>query len=1318
MTNSPPNQNNQQSTVQNNSKPKKNRGQRKERTVKKYTRRKTHTIYKKVQRFIKDPENTWLTENYKNNIKKWTQKGSTYNYWYGLLDELIDTKRVNQHLENANNLLINQPQFNSEIEQKEPERRWRDDFEKDTENLQNFMNNTVDEKEELIIDLTKFEDAEDYVLTLLQAVEYPIESDKLITITTKYLTQKGKEGEYTKVITQAFLLGLIEESAENKGEYYDETYKSLIKEIRTGLAITFRIILNDTDNRKKSDAGYFPYKHKIDLDLSDIQLFSIYKLSQNQPPKEQKEQIEPTEPTIKEMTESLKKLKIKIESTKDRQIRKKDKKLYNELITLKQQKLAELGRELARDDLPEKSEKSKEIEIPFDDGDLNCFINCLEYYNFNDNACLRAKELIINGMITMGSLELLAKELKVGFDVYQYRPKNDSRNFEIKKYNKRAKKRFNINFNSNHYFPDYKIQVTHHSLCNYKKCKRFPEWWKITGFKKNGKPKRSNSKYLDTKNIVRLLVENKDELLEKISTEELMKYNLTDYDPDLIKPQLDKSKLIKKPKGKQIQQYTGIYVFDTETTPQGVHKDFCGSIQQINPETEESINIGTEYGEGYLERLFNKLPKNKWVKRFDKKGNRKKDECLPILAYAHNLKYDFSFVRKFSTGKCDMIKNGGSVLQVSGYFFNRKIIFRDSYCMITQPLSKFGEMFQLETEKDIMPYNAYTRKSIKQKSIRIKTALRNLKNKPDKKQFLENIEKLQLFTTKQKKAFYHLEYCAYYCQKDVEVLGAGLLKMHKLTKKVTGLDIFQYITAPSLSHQNFLKEGAYEGCHKLHGITRDYIQKCVVGGRCQLYYNNKQFYEAKDLLDTGQLIEDFDANSLYPSAMYELGERVGGYLKGPAKPFINSERKKRKLTLKQLEKFDGYFVKILIKNIPKKRAFPVISKVFNKKRNWINELHGYHFLDKITLEDLQKYHGLVEFRDFDILEGYYFDEGRNPKITEIIKNLYNERIKYKNEYRIEKNGKVIETRLPKESGVEYIKKFGKDTKNYFKKLVAGDTENKYKLLKKNPIQEVYKLLMNSSYGKTIQKPIESSIVLVNNDEELKNLIRVNHNRIRQSVRIEGTQKHFVTISKSTFKHESLPQIGSEILAMSKRIMNRVMYLAEDIGIKILYQDTDSMHLKTKDLKKLKKAYKQKYGIDIDGTQMGQFCSDFNDFTISEKDPETGELTKIKVKTIGSAKFIGCGKKVYFDKLVGKHNGELVFGEHTRLKGITPAIIKLKLEQKEFKYNNSEELYTGLYQGEAVTFNLAEFPIHKPKFSFSRDYEVNTPDVFERTVSFK
>ena len=81
------------------------------------------------------------------------------------------------------------------------------------------------------------------------------------------------------------------------------------------------------------------------------------------------------------------------------------------------------------------------------------------------------------------------------------------------------------------------------------------------------------------------------------------------------------------------------------------------------------------------------------------------------------------------------------------------------------------------------------------------------------------------------------------------------------------------------------------------------------------------------------------------------------------------------------------------------------------------------FIDKTGLEDAINFQNIT----FEIIDGYYFDEGHNENINKIIKHLYSKRIE-------------------------------------LKKM-------------KNPAQIVIKELMNSMYGKTILKPIETETIV-------------------------------------------------------------------------------------------------------------------------------------------------------------------------------------------------------------------------------------------------
>ena len=59
---------------------------------------------------------------------------------------------------------------------------------------------------------------------------------------------------------------------------------------------------------------------------------------------------------------------------------------------------------------------------------------------------------------------------------------------------------------------------------------------------------------------------------------------------------------------------------------------------------------------------------------------------------------------------------------------------------------------------------------------------------------------------------------------------------------------------------------------------------------------------------------------------------------------------------------------------------------------------------------------------------------------------------------------------------------------------------------------------------------------------------------------------------------SSPHLGCQILSYSKRLMNKVMTLADDNGINIYYTDTDSIHIDDEaGVEPLAKFYEEKYG---------------------------------------------------------------------------------------------------------------------------------------------
>ena len=176
----------------------------------------------------------------------------------------------------------------------------------------------------------------------------------------------------------------------------------------------------------------------------------------------------------------------------------------------------------------------------------------------------------------------------------------------------------------------------------------------------------------------------------------------------------------------------------------------------------------------------------------------------------------------------------------------------------------------------------------------------------------------------------------------------------------------------------------------------------------------------------------------------------------------------------------------------------------NAVRNWTNELAGHElFVDKAGLEDHIRWQGL----EFEVLEGYYFDEGRNPRLSEVMTRLYENRRRMKAEG--------------------------------------------------NPAQEVLKLIMNSAYGRTILKPTETDLRVIPH-ETYESYLSMNY------AWIESTQKigdlYYVKRYRAVDEHYNACHCGIDVLNMSKRNMSEVMTLAQDEGHPIYYQDTDRMHI--------------------------------------------------------------------------------------------------------------------------------------------------------------
>ena len=492
--------------------------------------------------------------------------------------------------------------------------------------------------------------------------------------------------------------------------------------------------------------------------------------------------------------------------------------------------------------------------------------------------------------------------------------------------------------------------------------------------------------------------------------------------------------------------------------------------------------------------------------------------------------------------------------------------------------------------------------------------------------FIENCEKWSCITTQ---GVDIIRYSSEYCKMDCEVLKQGYNKFREWLLKITTLDIDNYVSLPSIANDSYSE--CFEGVFRVKNVVREYIFQAMVGGRTMLNGNLKSKIE--------MVLDDFDAVSLYPSAMF----RLGGYLMGKPKLLTDGL-----LNMEWLNMVDGYIVDIKITKVGKERGFPLLSvKNDDGVRVFTNDVVGMvKTVDKISLEDL------VEFQEveFELIRGYYWNEGRNMELKSKIDFFFKERVKKKKD--------------------------------------------------KNPIESVYKLLMNAAYGKTLLKPFESDSKIVS-EKEREGFIARHYNQIQEMNELHNGS-HQIKVLNVIDKHFNNAICGVEVLAMSKRIMNEVMCLAEDLGIKIYYQDTDSMHIPRENIPELAKAFRQKYNRELIGAGMGQFHSDFKSSVITDQD------------TIRATESVFVGKKCYIDKLEGQTlQGENAVDYHIRMKGCSGESILWWCEQNR---KTPMELYHKLYDGERSELDQT-CGGNKICFDYTKDYQVRTKEQFSRRVAF-
>jgi len=615
---------------------------------------------------------------------------------------------------------------------------------------------------------------------------------------------------------------------------------------------------------------------------------------------------------------------------------------------------------------------------------------------------------------------------------------------------------------------------------------------------------------------------------------------------------------------------------------------------------------------------------------------------------------------------------------------------RDSLNFTMCPLSHFPKMFNLgDIEKEIMPYEIYTERfcfptatddplngmkllSVVKKFIRdkeidnpkeiysvnegVQGCVQNHVNRRVESrlsQFMKNCEEWNcLFPINDEIYVDMIRYSRIYCERDVEILAKGYCKLRHMFNHVTkGLSIDDYISVNHLTNYALQLAGCTEGVKELSGIPRDFIQHCVTGGKCMLRNNQKQKV-------VGKKLADFDAVSLYPSAMAEMPGLLKGFPKiipenislGELNELIDNGRK------------GAWFASVRILNVKEKWQMPICNHLDEQNsRKFTNDMVGkVMYCSSVVGDDMRRMQGI----EFKVLQGYYFDSGYNCKLKEFITDIFNERLKMKAE--------------------------------------------------KNPMQLVYKLMMNGCYGRLILKPIETEYKFITRNGNFKKFLEREWEVIKEFEVLgnDSPWSHIVSVYKEIYRHWSAPHLGVMILDHSKRIMNRLHKIAHDMDIPIFYMDTDSMHLLNDDVIRMSETYKTRHsninGGELIGKKLGQFHNDFNLKAIGPV-----ELGKFKSADVRSEEFIAYGKKCYLHKLTApslSHEGVNVKSHSFAMKGFTESSIYDVCNRNLITV---EELYENVYNGSTYKANLLAGG--RCSFQFNNKMKVSSRSKMTRTI---
>ena len=845
----------------------------------------------------------------------------------------------------------------------------------------------------------------------------------------------------------------------------------------------------------------------------------------------------------------------------------------------------------------------------------NCLYIALETLKMSLCKLQKFKSIVKSRHISICKLKEISELLDITIELYKFKNEEDEKHLKTT-YGHNDKEVYKIGFYENHYFIYDDVNYSSYSLNNYLTLKDIKNFNKIYSTNSKGSYNKDDKRaFTNSLNVLKIF--HKKKLMKPMDNNTINIFNTLFFDE--LNTTADDNEIFindkeflyadkKQEKGiaqdDEEDEYNDfknykIATFDFET--------FTNDKNEIVPYlgvlTYDGEKEKKTYGVNCAKELLKYIDKNTFL-------------------IGHNAKFDYSFICEHLYNKQELF-NGSKFISCKASYNKHNIKVVDFYNLISEPLKNMNDIFKLgDVHKEYMPYDLFNDKSIdilKSQYVNYDKCLSFVKSDEDKELFLENCEKWRCFTS-DKKLINMVKYSMEYCVIDCKVLQKSYNTFKLWISEAFNINIDNCLTTSSISRKLLQKRGVFRNCYKNSGAIQQYLKKFIVGGRVMCANNEK-------IKILNEIITALDANSLYPSAIIKTG-----FIKGiPKKIKVNAK-------YNDIKNYTHYFIRIKISSVGIKLKFPLLSrKNENGILNFTNDLCGdkIHYVDKTTLEDLIKYQNI----EFEIIDGIYYNDGRNYAICELVNELYEIR--------------------------------------------------KEKVKKNNPIELVYKLVLNSIYGIMIENEHLTKILNFNNEKEFNKYLDLNHESITEYTKIKNSYRAYVKSEISN--HFNCSHIGIDILSYSKHIMNDVICLSEKINKNVYYQDTDSLFINFNDVADINEAYIKETGMLLLGAELGQFKTDLK---IKGCENVKGSNAYFLGKKCYYLKMTGINKET--KKEITKDKIRMAgISDTSIMYEINKQIINKKGEKvKQFK--DCEEVYFKLYKGESVEFDLCEYNVETLK----------------------